>query len=230
MTNFATMNRTTLLALRICAARLDPKLSHEHFAQLVADFRESAENDALERVKPVGAGDTGALLRDLGAIDDSSTTVEEERPASEALPAAERSTTSLSQESVGSATGGATGKRRLVTDADRAAIRADYLAALGTRKRVPRGTFERLVEKYGFAKTTLQSIVAKVQPDHDRDAEHDEPHTNSNGCWCRKGANNAANPWCTNKPGPKHVPGLTDPRGNKLNVSRGAMGPPNYSD
>jgi hypothetical protein len=46
MTNFATTNRATILALRVCAARLDAKLTHEGFAQLVADFREAVESEA----------------------------------------------------------------------------------------------------------------------------------------------------------------------------------------
>lgn len=60
MTNFAAINRTTLLALRICSARLDPKVPAEDFAQLVADFRESAENDArgpLGRAVPIAVVD-----------------------------------------------------------------------------------------------------------------------------------------------------------------------------
>lgn len=237
------LDNVTIRLAQVCAARLDETVKYDEFVRMVGRLVFVAVKEAQERwaqkEQPAApprssstkhpAGDTDEPLRDLGAIDDEPGAA----PSTSTLPAAEGLTASLSQESVASATGGAApNKRRLVTDADRDAIKADYLEALGTRKRVPRGTFERLVEKYGFAKTTLQSIVAKAQPG-DRDTEHEpaaREHTNSSGCWCRKGANNASNPWCSNKPGPRHVPGLTDPRGNKLNVSRGAMGPPNYAD
>lgn len=127
---------------------------------------------------PPKANGTDTLLDKLGVIDDerstgaaaiaqraeqppatATATEPPAAPSTSTLPAAERFPAASSQEGAASATGGAASTgRRVLTAADRAAIKADYLAALGTRKRVPRGALDALAEKHGWSKLTIKEI------------------------------------------------------------------------
>lgn len=230
-----------ILLARVCAGRLDATIAAEEFVRMVARLVDFAVAEAIEDLGPVPhvrveskdrvpqrVADGFGESRSTGAAGaGSSADHQAQRAASEApaapsistLPAADRVYAAPSAEGAESATGGV-GRRR-VTDADRAAIKADYLAALGTRKKVPWGTYERLAEKHGLSKFTIKNVVAAMHLDvkakqsepeiplsetdvdpieDDVDTPHVEPetrvHTNTPQCWCRKRHASRDNPWC----------------------------------
>lgn len=194
MSNFATMNRATMLALRVCAARLDPSVTSAAFAQLVADFREAVENEAAP--DPIRAGGTSS--------DDDDRTDN----AQPVLPAAKREPAAPSQEGAGSATGGAAPAKKLrgppatLTPETREAVRREFAAACEANGgKAPYGWQTRKARELGISDTTLWRAVSGVARSNASEGnEQARDHTHSNACWCRKGPNNAANPWCANKP------------------------------